>query len=185
MPQEKEYYSLYKPQKCCTLGVTVNSIMPARWRFIQWVVFLFLGHQLSLQLAYQWNAIKPPRVTKILHFIFLLKTKESASLAWLFLHMHWIGVLLDLWKSDFFIGDPNYYVIRSTDVYGRYSQLHVRWKSVLRTEVFYHYFSMQPRNMQCTQFFNGHAIDCIVFPEIWACAVSVYQALGPLLCMRD
>ena len=35
-------------------------------------------------------------------------------------------------------------------------------KCVLRTEVFYHYFSMQPRNMQCTQFFNGHAIDCTV-----------------------
>ena len=33
-------------------------------------------------------------------------------------------------------------------------------KCVLRTEVFYHYFSMQPRNMQCTQFFNGPAIDC-------------------------
>ena len=35
-------------------------------------------------------------------------------------------------------------------------------KCVLRTEVFYHYFSMQPRNMQCTQFFNGPAIDCTV-----------------------
>ena len=35
-------------------------------------------------------------------------------------------------------------------------------KCVLRTEVFYHYFSMQPRNMQCTQFFNGHAIDCMI-----------------------
>ena len=34
-------------------------------------------------------------------------------------------------------------------------------KCVLRPEVFYHYFSMQPRNMQCTQFFNGPAIDCI------------------------
>ena len=33
-------------------------------------------------------------------------------------------------------------------------------KCVLRTEVFYHYFSVQPRNMQCMQFFNGHAIDC-------------------------
>ena len=35
-------------------------------------------------------------------------------------------------------------------------------KCVLRTEVFYHYFSMQPRNMQCTQFFNGSEIYCTV-----------------------
>ena len=40
-------------------------------------------------------------------------------------------------------------------------------KCVLRTEVFYHYFSMQPRNMQCTQFFNGPAIDCkLIFGRV-------------------
>ena len=61
------------------------------------------------------------------YFIFLLKTKESlltyrlysmACIARLVVFtyrsmacMHWIGVLLDLWKSDFFIGDPNQYLI--------------------------------------------------------------------------
>ena len=41
-------------------------------------------------------------------------------------------------------------------------------KCVLRTEVFYHYFSMQPRNMQCTQFFNGPAIDCSAQAKVLA-----------------
>ena len=53
---------------------------------------------------------------------------------------------------------------RRTDRQHDYSTVNCRSveKCVLRTEVFYHYFSMQPRNMQCTQFFNGPAIDCTV-----------------------
>ena len=49
-----------------------------------------------------------------------------------------------------FNGSENYCTVNFTSVEN----------CVLRTEVFYHYFSMQPRNTHCTQFFNGSEIYC-------------------------